>query len=164
MRFFCFLCDSSRTPRHLLVRAWPKRTRLLSTLSRIFFFEKNPPAVGFPARITETRTRKNLLQQWWLVRTGTETGNTYGPGRPARPPEAKIRCCKKKLTCRSASESVFPGILDQIFRGFIDSKKRVFSRRSVEDLTNLRSGSQIFVNVCVMYVMMYVVCAGKPDR
>ena len=40
------------------------------------------------------------------------------------------------LRCRSASESVFPGILDQIFRGFIDLQKCVFRRRSVKDLTN----------------------------
>ena len=29
---------------------------------------------------------------------------------------------KNKMRCRSASESVFPGILDQIFRGFVDLK------------------------------------------
>jgi hypothetical protein len=56
---------------------------------------------------------------------GTETRNTYEPDLPARPPEANLF-----LICRSASESVFPGILDQIFRGFIDSKN-VFSDTEV---------------------------------
>ena len=52
-----------------------------------------------------------------------EQGNTSGPGRPARPPQAIIvrrQPPKQSLICRCASESVFPGILDQIFRGFID--------------------------------------------
>ena len=43
-------------------------------------------------------------------------------------------------------------------------KKRVLRRRSVEDFTKLPSGSQICANVCVMYVMTYVVCAGRTDR
>jgi len=50
---------------------------------------------------------------------------TYGPGHPARPLEVKIlrRQPQNIFTrCRSASESVFPGIQEQIFRGFIDSK------------------------------------------
>jgi len=31
-------------------------------------------------------------------------------------------------------------------------------------LTNLRSGVKYLTNVCVMYVMMYEVCAGRTDR
>jgi len=46
---------------------------------------------------------------------------THGPGRRVRPPEAKIPQ-KKTLRCHSALESVFPGILDKNFRGFIDFK------------------------------------------
>jgi len=60
-----------------------------------------------------------------FAKEGTETESAYGPGRPARTPEATIlrrQAQKKKLRCRSASESVFAGILDQIFQGFIDSK------------------------------------------
>ena len=64
-----------------------------------------------------------------LWEQGTGTGNTYGPGRPARLPGAKMTP-EFFLRCRSASESVFPGILDQIFRGFIDSNN-VFSDSEV---------------------------------
>ena len=55
-----------------------------------------------------------------LWEQGTGTGNTYGPGRPARLREANI--FRKFFLNRSASESLFHGILNQIFRGFIDSK------------------------------------------
>jgi len=40
---------------------------------------------------------------------------------------------KKNLRCRSASESVFTGILDQIFQGFIDSTN-VFSDAEVLEI------------------------------
>jgi len=51
---------------------------------------------------------------------------------------------KKKLRCRGASESLFPGILDEIFWGFIDFKIVYFRCKSVEGLAYLRSGSQMF--------------------
>jgi len=60
-----------------------------------------------------------------FAKQGTETETTYGPGRPARPPEAKILRRQAQLfflRCRSALESVFAGILDQIFQGFTSSK------------------------------------------
>jgi len=50
------------------------------------------------------------------------------------------------------------------FLGFHRLKKRVLRRTSVEYLTTLPSGSQIFASECVMYVMMYVMCAGRTDR
>jgi len=57
----------------------------------------------------------------------------------------KLRAAKKKLRCRSALESVFPdGSLGSDFAGFHRLKKHVFRRRSVQYLTKLRSGSQIF--------------------
>jgi hypothetical protein len=40
------------------------------------------------------RNRKQLVSVYF-AKQGTETGNTYGPGRPARPPEAKIDAAKK---------------------------------------------------------------------
>ena len=59
-----------------------------------------------------------------LWQQGPGTGNTYGPGRPARLPGAKMTPqFLFEPSCRSVSESVFPGILDQIFQGFIDLKK-----------------------------------------
>jgi len=51
----------------------------------------------------------------------------------------------------SASESVFAEIWDQIFQGFIDSKNVFFRRASVEDVTNLRSGSQM-LDTCMCHV------------
>jgi len=60
-----------------------------------------------------------------LWEQGIVTGNTYGPGRPTRPPEAKFLWCqpqKINLRCRSASENVF-GTLVQNFRGFNDLKR-----------------------------------------
>ena len=77
----------------------------------------------FPVRITETETGNNFFRQWCPLRNRKQkTRNTYGPSRPARAPEAKIlrRQPQIFLRCRSASESVFAGILDQIFQGFID--------------------------------------------
>ena len=70
-----------------------------------------------------------------FAKQGTETETTYGPGRPGRLPEAKNlrRQTQKKLRCGSASESVFAGILDQIFQGFIDSKN-VFSDAEVLEI------------------------------
>ena len=62
------------------------------------------------------------------AKQGTEIGNTYGTGRPARLPEAKI--WEKKIACHSASESVLPGTLDQIFRGLINLQN-VFSDAEV---------------------------------
>jgi len=79
------------------------------------------------------RNRKQLVPAVVsFAKQGTETETTYGPCRPARPPEAKMPQ-KKKLRCRSASESVFAGNLDQIFQGFIDSKN-VFSDAEVLEI------------------------------
>jgi len=52
---------------------------------------------------------------------------------------------------------------DQIFWGFLDLKKRVFRRRSVEDLTNLRSGSQIF-DKCTCHFCHDVCSVCGEDR
>jgi len=71
-----------------------------------------------------------------FAKQGTETETIHKRGRRARPPEAKIlgrQPQKKKLRCRSASESEFAGILDQIFQGFIDPKN-VFSDTEVLEM------------------------------
>jgi len=86
---------------------------------------------GFFCTDYGNRNRKQLVPEVVsFAKQGTETETTHGPGRPARPPEAKIEASKKNLRCRSASESVFAGILDQIFQGFIESKN-VFSDAEV---------------------------------
>jgi len=60
------------------------------------------------------RNRKELVPAVVsFAKQGTETETTYGPGRPVRPPEAKILRRQPQfsfLRCRSASESVFAGI------------------------------------------------------
>ena len=97
------------------------------------------------------------------AKQGTETEITYVPGRPARPLKAKFRTFFF-LKCRSASESVFAGILDQMFQGFIDSYN-MFSDAEVSDICRIYVlGVKYLTNVCVMYVMMYVVCAGRTNR
>ena len=59
---------------------------------------------------------------------------------------------------------MFAGILDEIFQGFIDSKK-VFSDAKVFEISQIYVlGVKYLTNVCVMYVMTYVVCAGRTDR
>ena len=59
---------------------------------------------------------------------------------------------------------MFPGILDQIFRGFIDSKN-VFSDAEVLKIWQIYVvGVKYLTNVFVMYIMKYVVCAGRTDR
>jgi len=78
------------------------------------------------------RNRKQLVPAVVsFAKQGTETETTYGPGRPARPPEAKI-AAMFFLGCRSASESVFAGILDQIFQGFINSKNVISDAEVLE--------------------------------
>ena len=70
---------------------------------------------------------------------------------------------KNDLRCRSASESMFAGILDQNFQGFID--RNMFSDAKVLKIWQIYVlGVKYLTNVCVMYVMMYVVCAGRADR
>jgi len=94
----------------------------------------------------------------------TEIGNTYGSVRPARPPEANIlrrQLQKKNLGCCSASESVFAGILDQIFRGFHRLKKRLFRRRSLENVTNLRSWSQMYWKMYVSWMSWCMWCVRE---
>jgi len=86
---------------------------------------------GFPQGLWKQKQKKVAPAVVSFAKQGTETGNTCGPGRPARPPDAKI-CHIFFFRCRSASESVFAGILDQIFQGFIDSRN-VFS--DAEELT-----------------------------
>ena len=93
-----------------------------------------------------------------LWEQGTGTGNTYGPGRPARLPGAKMTP-EFFLRCRSASESVFPGILDQIFQGFVDLKNVFLDVEAIYVLE-----VKYLTNVCDMHVMMYVVCAGRTER
>jgi len=59
---------------------------------------------------------------------------------------------------------VFPGILDKIFRGVIDLKN-VFSDAEVLKIGQIYVlGVKYLTNVCIMYVMMYVVCAGRTNR
>ena len=102
-----------------------------------------------------------------FAKQGTETETNYGPGRPARPPEAKILRHQAQifcLRCRSAWESVFAGIFDQIFQGFIDSKNVFSDAEALEICQTYVLGVKYLTNVCVMYVMMYVVCAGRTDR
>jgi len=63
--------------------------------------------------------------------TGTETG-LVGPRGRWRTNFA-VSAAKKKLRCRSASESVFAVILDQNFQGFISSNN-VFSDAEVLEI------------------------------
>ena len=73
------------------------------------------PAMGLRKKEQET----TCCSSGGLCEQGTEIGNTYGPGRGTRPLKAKIlrrQPQKTNLRCRSASESVFAGILEQISR------------------------------------------------
>jgi len=78
------------------------------------------PAMGLRKKEQET----TCCSSGGLCEQGTEIGNTYGPGRGTRPLKAKIlrRQPQFFLRCRSASKSMFPEFLCQIFWGFIDSK------------------------------------------
>jgi len=88
------------------------------------------------------RNRKQLVPVGVsFVKQGTETETTYGPGRPARPPDAKILTKKWDVIAHRRACLLEFWIN---FPGFRRMKKRVFRCRSVGDLTNLRSGSQIF--------------------
>jgi len=54
--------------------------------------------------------------------------------------------------------------LDQIFQGFMGSKN-VFSDAEVLEIgQNYVLGVKYLTNVCDMYVMTYVVYAGRTDR
>ena len=92
------------------------------------------PSDGFSRKDYGNRNRKQLVPAVVsFAKQGIGTGSTYGPGRPARPPEDKILRLQPQiftLRCRSTLESVFTGILDQIFQGFIDSRN-VFSDAEV---------------------------------
>ena len=59
---------------------------------------------------------------------------------------------------------MFAGILDQIFQGFIDSKNVISDAEVLEICQIYVLGVKYLTNVCVMYVMMYVVCAGRTER
>jgi len=66
-----------------------------------------------------------------FAKQGTGTETIYGPGCPARPPEASSEsACLLEFWIKFSRVS--------------STQKRVFRRRSVVDLTNLRSRSQIF--------------------
>ena len=119
---------------------------------------------GFFCKDYGNRIRKQLVPAVVsFAKQGTETETPYGPGLPARPPEAKWRR-KKNLRCRSASESVFAGILDQIFQGFIDSENVFWDAEMFKIWQIYVLGVKYLTNVGVLYVMMYVVCAGKTNR
>ena len=79
----------------------------------------------FPVRITETKTGNNLSPRWCPLRN-REQKQKQLMGLAAGGQNFEASATKKKLRCRSASESVFAGIFDQIFKGFIDSEN-VFS-------------------------------------
>ena len=157
--------DNSLFPRS----GYPKNTVVtLFKLANSQFIQRLIRAVmGFPVRITETETRNNLFPQWCPLRNKEQKQkqlmDVVDPRGRRRPKFCGVSR-NSFLKCRSASESVFAGILDQIFRGFIDSKN-VFSDAEVYEIWQIWVlGVKYLTNVCVMYVMMYVVCAGRTDR
>jgi len=109
--------------------------------------------MGFSVRITETET--TCSRSGVLCETGNRNRNnlwtTDGPGRPARPAVGgQNSACKKKWDV-VAHRKACCWNFGLNFPGFHRLKKRVFSRRSVGDLTNLRSGSQTF-DKCMCHV------------
>jgi len=57
---------------------------------------------------------------------------------------------KKEFRCCSTSESVFAGILDQIFRGFIDSKN-VFSDAEVLKICQIYVLGVKYIDKCMCH-------------
>jgi len=86
----------------------------------------------FPVSITgpRTGTGNNLFPQWCLDRTGNRNREHLWAWSPREVAGGYNLSLNFFLRCRSASESVFPGILDQTFRDFIDFKN-VFSDAEV---------------------------------
>ena len=105
--------------------------------------------MGFPERIEGTGKGMSLFSQWCLM----GTGNT----------QVKI------LKFRNASESVFPGNLENISSNGVSLSSNslsscflMYTCTRVQDFTNLCSGSQFFDKcMCVVCFMMYAVCAGE---
>jgi len=152
---------------NLLQMGFFARFRTVLGLAKIFFCRvcKKPQRWGFPQGLRKQKQETTCFHAVVsFAKEETETGNTYGSGRPARPVEAKIlqRHPQKKFRRCSASESVFAGIFGSKFPGFPRLQKRVFGRRRVEDLTNSRSGSQIF-DKCMCHVCHDVCGAWGED-
>ena len=119
--------------------------------------------MGFSIMITETETGNNLFPQWCPLRNREQKRNQF---KFLVAPRGRRRL---KFTSQFFFFDMSQRIEECVcwnfglkFSGFHRLKKRVFRRRSVGDLTNL--GVKYFTNVCVMYVMMYVLCAGRTDR
>ena len=124
-------------------------------------------AMGLSVRITktETWTGNNLFLQWCPLRNREQKLETL-MGLVAPQGRQRLKICYLTrnffLRCRSASESVFARIMDQSFQGFTDSRN-LFSDAEVLKIWQIYVlGVTYLTNVlvCVMYVMMYVVCAG----
>jgi len=101
---------------NLLQMGFFARFRTVLGLAKIFFCRvcKKPQRWGFPQGLRKQKQETTCFHAVVsFAKEETETGNTYGSGRPARPVEAKIlqRHPQKKFRRCSASESVFAGIL-----------------------------------------------------
>jgi len=125
--------------------------------------------MGFPVRIVRTET-DTILSMLFCGNREQKQGThklrkslSVLSGCPARLLEAKFLRCQTQKMNRDivAHESVFPVI--QVRSGFSFVKSCVFRHTNVKDLTNQRSGSQIFDEcISVIYVMIYVVFRRGP--
>jgi len=100
------------------------------------------PAMGFSTRITETETGNNLFPQWCPLRN-REQKQKQPMGLVAPRGRWMPNFLKKNWDVVAHWRACLLGFWIN-FPGFRRLKKRVFRRRSVGNLTNLRSGSQIF--------------------
>jgi len=133
----------------------------------------NSSAMGFSVRITETETRNNLFPQCCLLagfaKQETETGNTHGSGRPARPLEAKITkipdVVAHRRACLLEFWIKFSGVSLTQKTSFQTQKCGKFDEFTFWESNILTNVCVMNVtNVCVVNVMMHVVCAGRTDR
>jgi len=107
----------------------------------------------FPQGLRKQKQETTCSRSGVLCETGNRNRNNlrdWSPHEAAGDQNYAVSVAKKKLRCRSASESVSAGIWI-IFSRVSSAKKRVFRRRSVGDWTKLRFGSQIF-DKCMWHV------------
>ena len=81
---------------------------------------------------------------------------------PTRASNVSTLISKRTKKISSKLESVFSEILDEILRGFIVLKKTCFQTDKcwrVDKCTFL-----VDKCMCIMYVMVHVVCAGRTDN
>ena len=87
---------------------------------------------GFPQGLRKQKLETTCFRSGVLCETGNRNRNNLWSWSPCEAAGGQ-NCCNFFLRCRSASESVFAGILDQIFHGFINSKN-VFSDAEVLEI------------------------------